>query len=525
MTPFDELTRHLEAWMRWRRIRRGLTWGLRGLSLGLFLSLLWGMAGVLQGWFLQAEFIAFSIALTLIVTLFAGWGAALWPLARLQSARDFDRAFHLRERVSTALELHANPNLAPPELRQRQLEDALTAARRVNPRRDLPLRLKPLEVLLPLALAGALFIGYVQSERVFQATNQARAVEQAVQEQTKAIEELLKQVQANPALTEEQKKALAAPLEQALQELQQAPGQERAVSVLLKSNEQVQALTEPQAEKTIQALQQAGQSLANQEGTPVQTVAQRLAESNLVSAATELLKINPQTLSAEEAAQMAQQLQQLAQAVQGSNPQLAQQLNQAAQALQNGNPAAAQQALQQAAQSLAQLGQQQAISQAAAQAAAQLQQAAGQILTAGGSNLPEQTADSPRAGAQGSTGGSSGKGTSENPNAQGGEVLSSSDLPQNQPGDGGETTYEQIYAPSLLGGESGPQVGVNSGNRQDGEVIGQLPSTPGQDGQSLVPYTQVLAQYEERNRRAIESGQIPLQFRQIIRNYFDSLKP
>lgn len=525
MNPFDELTHHLETWMRWRRIRRGVMWGLRGLSLGLFLSLLWGMAGVLQGWFLQTELIAFTIGLTLAVTLAAGLGAALWPLMRLQAARDFDCAFGLRERVSTALELHANPDLAPAELRQRQLEDALTAARRVNPRRDLPLRLKPLELLLPLALTGALFIGYAQSERAFQATRQARAVEQAVQEQTKAIEELLKQVQANPGLTEEQKKALTAPLAQALQELQQAHGQESAVSVLFKSSEQMQALTHPQTEKTTEALQQAGQTLADQEGTPLQTAGQQLAEGNLVSAAAELLKINPQTLSPEEAAQMAQQLQQLAQAVQASNPQLAQQLNQAAQALQNGNVAAAQQALQQVAQTLAQIGQQQAINQAAAQVAAQLQQGAGQILAMGGSPVSGQTASGSSQDAQGSTGAGSGKETGANPNAQAGEVLSSSDLPEKQPGDGGETTYEQIYAPSLLGGEDGPQVGLNSGSGQEGEVIGQRPATPGQDGQSLVPYTQVLAQYEELNRRAIESGQIPLQFRQIIRNYFDSLKP
>ena len=42
----------------------------------------------------------------------------------------------------------------------------------------------------------------------------------------------------------------------------------------------------------------------------------------------------------------------------------------------------------------------------------------------------------------------------------------------NGPGDGGEASYEQIYAPSRLGGEDGPQVDLpNSG--EGGEVIGE----------------------------------------------------
>jgi hypothetical protein len=524
MNAFDELTHHLTGWIRWRRIRRGLTWGVRGLTLGLLLALLWGMLGLRQGWFVASEFAAFVVVLALAFTLVTGLGAAFWPLPHLESARDFDRAFHLRERVSTALELRRSPGLVPDELRQRQLEDALAAARTVNPRRDLPLKIRPLEMLLPLALVLLLGVVYSQSERYFQAAQQAREVQKAIQEQVKTIEELLQTVENNPSLSEEQKKALATPLRQALNELKTNPGLESSVSTLVSAGEKLQALNDPQAAQTVQALQQAGTQLAGQQGSPLQSVGEQLANGNPIAAASQLANTDLSQLSPEQAAQMAEQLQQMAQAVASSNPQLAGQLNQAAEALQNGDAAAAQQALNQAAQTMAQAGQGQAMNQAAGQAAGQMQQGAEQVIAAGGGqNAAQAGAGSSQASS--GQGAGSGTGTGNNPNAQSGQA-GTSPIPQNnQPGDGGKTTYEQIYAPSLLGGEGGPQVGLNSGSGEQGEVIGQGPTTPGGESQNLVPYTDVFGRYEEVNRRAIESGQIPFEFTQIIRSYFDSLKP
>lgn len=524
MNAYDELTQHLTRWIRWRRIRRGLTWGLRGLTLGLLLSLLWGTAGLGQGWFVKWELSAFVILLTLTVTLVTSLAAALWPLPHLKAARDFDRAFHLRERISTALELHRSPGSIPEELRQRQLEDALAAAQTVHPRRDLPFRLRPLEMLLPLALIVLLGVLYSQGERYFQAALQARETQKAIQEQVESIEELLKKVETDPTLTEEQKKALAAPLQQALNDLKQNPGLESSVSTLVSTGEKLQALTDSQAAQTIQALRQAGGNLAGQEGSPLQSVGEQLANGSPIAAAWELANLDLSQLSPEQAAQMAQQLQQIAKSVASSNPQLAAQLNQAAQALQNGDTTAAQQTLRQAAQTMAQAGQAQALNEAAGQAARQMQQGAERVIAAGGGSNAAQTG-AVSSQAPSSQGAGSGTETGESPNAQPGQAGTSPIPPNNPPGDGGETSYEQIYAPNLLGGEGGPPVGLNSGSGEPGEVIGQVPSAPGSEGQNLVPYTEVFGRYEEINRRAIESGEIPFEFTQIIRNYFDSLKP
>jgi hypothetical protein len=59
----------------------------------------------------------------------------------------------------------------------------------------------------------------------------------------------------------------------------------------------------------------------------------------------------------------------------------------------------------------------------------------------------------------------------------------------------------------------------------NGEVMGQSGVTPGTNNTSRVPYTQVIAEYANAYRQAIDSGQVPPQLRDLIRQYFSSLEP
>jgi len=159
-----------------------------------------------------------------------------------------------------------------------------------------------------------------------------------------------------------------------------------------------------------------------------------------------------------------------------------------------------------------------------------MQQGAGQVLAAGGNQASQgnPSTQSGQGNAQaGQTNGGSGAGSgsgSETQNGQAGSEAGSSPIPQNNgAGDGGESAYEQIYAPSLLGGTGGDTLGLPSSG-EGGDVVGTSPTTA-EDGQSLVPYTNVFSQYEEFNRQAVENGEVPVQFMDIIRNYFDSLQP
>jgi hypothetical protein len=172
---------------------------------------------------------------------------------------------------------------------------------------------------------------------------------------------------------------------------------------------------------------------------------------------------------------------------------------------------------------LANTAQQITSSQMANQAASQMQAGAGQLLAAGGTLASEQGQTNNQSG-QSEGGGGAGSGSGDAPQSnQPGEEAGSSPIPQNNgASDGGESAYEQIYAPPLLSNADGSPITLPSSGT-DGEVIGTSPTTA-TDGESLVPYTNVFSQYEQVYYQAIENGEVPAQFYDLIRNYFISLK-
>ena len=510
------------------RLQRALTWSLRGLVAALALSLLIGGTGLYQAKLLKQEFLALVISFTTSLPILFGIVAYFWKVQPMKAARYFDHAFHLKERVSTALELSAEDRAN--EIIQKQLDDAVSASHRVKPSRDLPLRFKRVDGTLALILALLIGILWFRGETLFAAASRQREVETAIAEQQTKIEEIIKEINANDSLTPEQKEALSKPLEEALQGLEENPSQEGAVSVLTSTGEKLQALSDEQAGETAQTLKETGSSLASQEGTPLGDIGKSLANGDFAKAAVDLKNMDLSQMSPEELQKLANQLEAMADGLASTNPQLAQQLRDAAQAIRDGDLARAGQALANASTQLANTGQQITYSQTAQQAAGQMQADAGQVLAAGGGNQPSQQANASTPGSsnqsgQTNEGSGSGSGSGDAPETnQPGSEAGSSPIPQdNSPGDGGETTYEQIYAPSLLGGAGEDTLGLPTSGTE-GDVVGTSPTTA-ENGESLVPYTEVYSQYNQFNRQAIENGEVPVQFMDVIRNYFGSLQP
>ena len=509
------------------RLQRALTWAVRGLAVAMGLSLLVGGFGLYQARLLKQEFLALLILFVALLPLSFGITAYFWKIQTIKAARYFDRAFHLEERVSTALELQADNHSV--EIIQKQLDDATNASRAIKPSRDLPLRFSKLD--LASAFFFALLIGvlWFRGETLFVAASQQRAVEQAIAAQQTQIEEIIKEINANESLTDEQKQALAKPLNEALSGLKENPSVEGAVSTLVSTSEKLQAMTSQQAGQSMQALKETGSSLASQQGTPLESIGKDLASGNFAKAASDLANMDLSKMNSAEWQQLAEQLEAMASTLASTNPQLAQQLANAAQALRRGDIASAQQSIASAATQLAQTGQQINASQVASQAAGQMQQGAGQVLAAGGGQ-PSQGNQSAQAGQgnqqsgqnNGGSGSGSGSGSAPQSNQSGSEA-GSSPIPQNNgAGDGGESAYEQIYAPSLIGGTGSDTLGLPTSG-ENGDVIGTSPTTA-TGGQSLVPYTNVFSQYEQFYYQAIDNGEVPPQFMDVIRNYFDSLK-
>ncbi len=522
MTTINHLSHTLQNWIRRLRLQRAALWAMRGLAAALALSLLIGGVGLYQAKLLKNEFLFLVIISTAIFPLLFGLIAYFWKILPLEAARHFDRQFHLGERVSTALEFSAADHST--EMIQKQLEDAVSAARKVRPRRDLPLRFKRVDGLLVLIFAVAIGALWFRGEALFTAATHQREVEVAIAEQQTKVEEIIKAINENDSLSAEQKQALTKPLEQARQDLKETKSLEGAVSVLTTTGEKMQALSMEQSSNTMQALKESGSSLASQAGSPLEAVGKDLANGDFAKAASDLNNMDLSKMSPQDLEKLAQQLDAMADGLASSNPQMAQQLKDAADKIRAGDLANAQQSMNNAAKQMTQVAQQAAASQAASQAAGQMQSSASQMLAAGGSqNAQGQGNQGNPAGTQSGAGSGSGSGDAPDSNQAGSET-GSSPIPQNNgAGDGGESAYEQIYAPPLFGGTGGDTLGLpTSGN--EGEVIGTSPTTA-TDGQSLVPYSEVYGQYNQVNSQAIENGNVPSQFMEIVRNYFSSIQP
>ena len=575
MSPLTELQTHLTRWLRWYRFRQALLWLWYGLAGGLAIALILSLVTVFRGRILESEFILLITGISLAGMLIAVLTALFRPFPRIKAAQYFDNTFGLRERTSTALELtfagepFPSPSgvaALPNEFPARQLIDALQTARTVNPRLHLPLRLPWKEILVCLLLIAGTYFVWLRGEAFFQIAQNFRAVQQAIDEQAQQLEELVEEIEANPLLTDEQKETLTQPLDQAIQELQQAETLEQAVSILNDTQQQLEEISNEQALEQAQNLQDLGEQMSQQPGGALEQFAENLANGDLISAANDLANLDLENMTPEELAQTAEQLQQAAEALQDSNPELAEQLQQAAEDIQNGNIQSAQQALQQAAQSVQATGQQAAQAQAAQQAAGQAAQGQQQVIQAGqpqnagqqagqqgqngqgqqgqgqqgqGQNGQGQQGQNGQGqqgqgqGQQGQGNGSSGQGQNSGSGAgqgstqggsPGGEAGNDPIGQGNAPGDGGVTGFEPIgSSPNIEG--NGEEITL-PGSGQPGEnVTGQGNVDPGAEGPSTVPYTDVLPVYSEAAIEAIESGIIPPGYRNLIRDYFSSLEP
>jgi hypothetical protein len=541
----QELEDQLAGWVLRLRLRDALSWSLRGLAAGLAVALFLSLVAWLRPWQPVPVLAGLSLGLAL-----AGLGLAMalaffWPRSKLAGARYFDRVFGLAERTSTALETAAAGAGSPAWLLRDQWSDAAAAARRVNPRRDLPFFVRRRDAVVLLAVAGALALSlYLPNPQQAILAHQ-QAVDQAIAEQIKEIEEARDAIENNPNLTEEQRAELVKPLDDAQAQLQQGGlTQEQAVQILTETQQKLDQLADPNSQAQAQALQDAAQTLSQNPQT--QDAAQALASGDIQQAASDLANIDPGQLTEAERQALADTLEQAAQQLATSNPAVAEQLQAAADALRAGDVAAAQAALAAASQAMAQTAQAAAQADAAGQASdavATAQQVVAQAGNTGqgqgqgqgngqgqgqgqGDGQGQGQGDGQGQGqgqgdGQGSSGSGSGDGTG---NTQGGGS-GTDPIGQGNQSDGGERTYEEIYTPYHVGGTDGQDVTVDGSGDGSGEVVGEGPSDTSETGNVTVGYDQVYSGYADQAYAAVDSGEYPDSLKDVVKNYFTSLQP
>jgi hypothetical protein len=547
----DELRERISEWSRRARLQRSIALLFFGLASGLGIALLIALAS--RAFPLMAT--STVIVLAIVLALAGVFIAIAWPwlrAARTQPitwARRFDHAFGLQERMSTALEI-ADGDIASQSdlLRNSQRKDTTRSLDQIDAKTLLPLKISRRDALVSLLFIVALVIALALPNPQQQILAQREELRSTIAQQVQQLEQAKQAIQQS-ALSDAQKKLALDALDAARRELEDPNiTPEEAMAAINEAQSTLDALNDEAARQQAEDLQRAGESLTPDELT--NNLSNALANQDFQRAAEEMRDLGTdnqtgQPLTDEQQQRTANQLDQLARGVQNSDPQLAQQMRDAAQQLREGNPQQAQQSLEQAANSLKQAQQQNAASQALdnaqqraeaarqaiAEQAAQQQQA--QQSQAGQQQQGQQQAgQQAQQGQQSQLGDTSQQGaTMGGENSQSGAQQSSASAAQNgQPSSPSSSqksddfgSENQVYAPQRLGSD-GSQVVLPDSQGQAAPNAQGRPNTA-LAGSSTVPYEQVFSDYSKAADDALQTGQVPAEMRDYVRDYFSSLDP
>jgi hypothetical protein len=393
------LARQTSRWDQRLRLTKSLVWVPRAVMVGLLVGIVVAVISRLRPWLLPEQ-----IALVAVVGVAIGGAGALaviwlWPRSTTHRARYFDQRFGLKERVSTALEVASGAIPVSDRLTERQLSDAVNAARGVNVAAWLPLRTQWKEMLAVIALAALLIYLLAADNPHTREIRAQRDLQNAIDEQAAALEQAIQEIEENPALSAEEQQALTQPLEQALDILQQPDvSQEEAVAALAEAAQSLEDLSDGMGPQQESAYQQAADQLAGSEMTGDMADALKKPDLGETAEAMDELAddLGENELSEQERQELAEKLEQAANALEESNPALAEKLREAAQALREGDIEAAQKALREAADLARQQKEQlqnSPMAQAAQQAAQQTNENQREMAQAGQQQESGQQAD------------------------------------------------------------------------------------------------------------------------------------
>ncbi|MGG1660761.1 hypothetical protein [Brevibacillus sp. NRS-1366] len=539
-------------------------WGMGGSVLALLLARLWPIPYYL--WIACALF---------LLSVLGGGLSVIWRQPTLlQSARVAD-GNGLAERVVTAWENRKNHSTVA----KMQREDALRLLRK-----QLPQIVESIQVFADTqkkkyAIGGLLVASLLlvlwpnpQDLRLAQMAEEKKAVAEVEKE----VEAIKQEAKSDPAMSEAQKKQMEEMLEQAKKALAKANDPAERLNALRAAEKQLEKWKEAQERKQT-ALQELQRSLGNQQGT--RSVADAMNSSDR-QAMTEALKqmekaleaMNPKEREqlASELEKAAEQLKKEAESAQSEElKEIANQLAQAAAQTAQGQVPQAMAAMETSLmQAMAGAQQAQQGMLAAANAAASLQQSQMTLASAGASAGSSGTAGNGTASGTAGTGQavpvSGTPGNNPSQPASGAAANPGSGTP-NQPANGnggagqgsgsgqGNGSGQGIGSGSGSGNGSGSGQGSGAGlgagnhelvtiptNRIDGEngpsetVGGPLGAGPSQSQQSgntqvssgsTLPYEEVYGQYEQFARESIEKGNIPGDYKEVVKEYFSKIEP
>jgi hypothetical protein len=494
--------------------------------------------------FLRTEFISVVFILAAGGLISGVIGAIFWPFPKLDAAKFFDRVFGLYERVSTAIELQSrggDQQQVQDWMVDQQLRDTVGVAYTVRPWLSLPIRIPRWETLSSLILIVLIYLAWQQGDQFFQAAQQTRTRETAIQEEKTELETLIQEIKGNPSLKLGQKEELIQPLEDAVEELAAAESLEQGVSALTKAREELEDLSDEEVVDQQTNLVEAGENLKDENGKVLREFGEQLSRGNIQDAASTLENIDVDELSHPQRQELSEQLDAMAEDVAENNPDLTQQLQDAAEEIKRDNTDGAEENLEKAAQTLRNQNQMFAQTKAAQETMAQVEESAQRLLQTEnkvasqfgeldnsdqnpGLDVGQINGESGEEGNQVSDGSGSNQPSNDESGVPPSEAGIAPISESGTLGDGGEKLYEQLSGFQRLSSSGGELLRLPASGFTEGEIVGEGISTD-DTGFVTVPYAEVFPNYEPAVNRAIDSGQIPNALRPLVRDYFGSLEP
>ncbi len=503
-------------WSRRARWQHSARLAPRGLAVGLAFAVLITIASRLRPLWGDSLLIALGLAAALSGLAIAGLIPWLRDRSHIEWAREFDARFGLGERISTALELESGRiRLRNDALRRTQRADAEASARAIDIRRALPFAMNARALAACLALALAAALPFALPNPLERSRAATTAFHNALQQQTRALEQTRALLQNSPTLDAARRDAALRALDQAQRTLTSPDvTPDQALAALDAAQSKIDALQDAAAQNSQDALQQAGRALPPDASTAA--LSDALRNGRLTDAAEHLRALDPRT--ANEAQRTADQLEQIADTVQPADAQLAADLRNAADKMRAGRSAEAGQSLERAAQQMER-------AQSDAQANEALQRAG------------EQAQDARAAVQQAAVEMQAGAGEKPGSSTDAGASTTASSAPSSETGAGGSAqagasgaqpghsedvgSASDVYAPERVRTQ-GAQVALPAapGDVNAGEGGKSLPAPA---GAAQVPYTQVYGQYAAAADEALRNESIPAARRDAVRRYFEGL--
>jgi len=311
---FDTIRRTL-AVVRLRhqtqRVIEGMSWGL---LCGSLLALPFLVAHMFGGFGGFRPLVLFALP-AIIGTLLGAMGGLLLPLNSRESARRIDRHYRFKDRLLTALTFlqTAAPQSTPME--RLQLEDARQHAEQVDPRAVQPYRL-PQNVLWSLgvtllALTFAMVSPLLNKHQAFAAAERLPEVTQTIDILRESLLEKMEELALDHP-EEQEIKTLSEKLQELLAQLDEsADDLKESLSTLSEMEAAVrEAITAFQLDSVDASMRELAEAFSAAEAT--RPAGQAMREGQYAKAADELEKIEADAMTRQERQAVSQQLRQVA---------------------------------------------------------------------------------------------------------------------------------------------------------------------------------------------------------------------